>query len=200
MSLLQSSIKPALTALDGSARGFVYIIVGTLLLSACAHLATDKSSNSRSPSTIGPYSHITARILVMEPKHVWQAMLNWQSKQPDEGKIRIVHAASGRIVELLWKHDEMWLRDNQAESPKWRRIGREELVAHGIVISPQELSEFLGGHVPSGFQPKGPNKWIINRNNSHVRVEWNTQKKRLILSDIRHGRKATLIILNQHKT
>ena len=136
--------------------------------------------------------------MVMEPKHVWQAMLNWQAKQPSGGKIRIVHAISGRIVELVWQHNEMWLRDNQAESPKWRLISKEELAPHGIVISPQELSEFLSGRIPSGFQSKGPNRWIINRNNSHVRVEWDAQKRRLIFSDIKHGRKATLIILDSH--
>jgi len=165
------------------------LAVPILLLTACASLTADQSS------TIGPYHGITARIMVMEPKHVWQAMLDWQSGQSGKGKIRIVHAASGRIIEIFWQHNKMWLRDNQAESPKWRLIGREELVAHGIIISPQELSEFLGGRIPSGFQPKGPNRWIINRNNSHTRVKWNAQKKRLIFSDISHGRKATLIIL-----
>jgi len=170
----------------------------TLLLSAYTGLAADNPSGIRPSSTIGPYHRITARIMVMEPKHVWQAMMDWQAKQPTEGKIRIVHAVSGRIVEFFWQHDEMWLRDNQAESPKWRLISKEELASRGIVISPQELSEFLGGHVPSGFQPKGSNRWIINRNKSHIRVEWNAQKQRLIFSDIKHGRKATLFILSQH--
>ncbi|MDQ6960438.1 MAG: hypothetical protein Q9M27_05350 [Mariprofundaceae bacterium] len=160
-----------------------------LLLSACASLAAGESSG------IGPYHRVTARILVMEPKHIWQAIVNWQSERPDEGKMRIVHAVSGRIVEFSWQHDEMWLRDNQVESPKWRLVSKEELASRGMVISPRELSEFLGGHVPPGFQPKGLNRWTIHRNNSHVRVEWNAQKKRLIFSDIRHGRKATMFIL-----
>lgn len=168
----------------------VALVAPVLLLSACAGLVTDKISG------IGPYSRITARILVMQPNHVWQAMLNWQSEQPGEGKIRVVHAVSGRIVELRWQHDKMWLRDNQAKNPAWRPIRKEELVSHGIVISPQELSEFLASHVPSGFQPKGANRWVINRNNSHIRVEWNRQKQRLVFSDIKHGRKTTLIILN----
>jgi len=133
--------------------------------------------------------------MVMEPNHVWQAMVDWQAKQATEGKIRIVHAVSGRIVELRWQHGEMRLRDNQAENTAWRSISKEELMSHGIVISPQELSEFLGGRVPSGFQPKGSNRWMVNHNDNHVRVEWNAQKKRLIFSDIKHARKATMIIL-----
>jgi len=115
-----------------------------------------------------------------------------------EGKIRIAHAMSGRIVELRWQHDAMWLRDNQAKNPAWRPIRKGELVSHGIVISPQELSGFLGSHIPSGFQPKGTNRWISNRNNNYVRVEWNTQRQRLIISDIKHGHKAILIILESH--
>ena len=176
-------------------RGFVYIAASALLLSACASFPAYKSSGFRPPSAIGPYHRITARILVVDPKHVWQAMMDWQSEQPGEGSIRIVHAVIGRIVELRWRHDKMWLRDNQTESPKWRPVSKEELASRGMVISPQELSEFLGGHVPPGFQPKGPNRWTIHRNNSHIRVEWNAQKKRLIFSDISHGRKATMIIL-----
>jgi len=172
------------------------LVVLTLLLPACASLTANPSVANRSSSTIGPYHQITAKIMVMEPEHVWQAMLNWQSEQPDKGKIRIVHAVSGRIVEFRWQHDEMWLRDNQADSPKWRPTSSKELAANGIVITPRELSGFLGGHVPSGFQSRSLNLWIIQRNNSHVRVEWNAQKKRLIFSDIKHGRKATLIILN----
>jgi len=89
----------------------------------------------------------------------------------------------------------MWLRDNQARSPAWRVLSQEELASHGIVISPRELSGFLTGHVPPGFKTKGANRWFIHRNNSNIRVEWNAQKKRLIFSDIKHGRKATMIIL-----
>jgi len=47
-----------------------------LLLSACASLAADKPGHISSLSGIGPYKQITARILVMEPKHVWQAMMD----------------------------------------------------------------------------------------------------------------------------
>lgn len=133
----------------------------------------------------------------MEPEHVWQAMLDWQSKQSGAGKIRIVHAASSRIVELRWHQDDIWLRDNQSKNLKWRHINKDELATTGIVISPRELSEFLGGHVPSGFQSKGSNNWIIHRNNSHIRVTWKPQTKRLVFSDIKHGRKATLVILGK---
>ncbi len=166
------------------------------LLSGCVSLSTGQSFNTRPPlSVIGPYHRVTARILVMEPKHIWQAMMDWQSEQADEGEIRIVHALSGRIVQFRWRHDKMWLRDNQAGSPRWRPISKKGLASHGIIISPRELSEFLGGHVPSGFQPTGLNRWSTHRNNSHVRVEWNAQKKRLIFSDISHGRKVIIIIL-----
>ncbi len=181
-----------------------------LLLTASAGLACPVHANCSSesfrtgqtllaadkPSGIGPYRQITARILVMEPDHVWQAMMDWNARWPDEGKIRIVHAVNGRIVELRWQHNEMRVRDNQAKKPDWRSISKEELASHGIVISPRELSEFLGGHVPPGFLPKGSNRWIVSRNNSHVRVEWNARKKRLVFSDLKHGRKATLIILH----
>ncbi len=134
----------------------------------------------------------------MEPEHVWQAILNWQAKQADAGSIRIVHAISGRIIEIRWYENKMWMRDNQGENIKWRRIYQGELIAIGIVISPQELSEFLAGHVPSGFQSRNSDQWVIHRNHSHVRVLWKPRMQRLSFSDLKHGRKATLMILKNN--
>ncbi len=166
------------------------------LLSGCASLGTDHASNTRPlPSMIGPYHRITARILVVEPEHIWQAMMDWQSVQAGEGKIRIVHALSGLVVELRWQHDKMWLRDNQTGNARWHLIARKKLVSYGIIISPRELSGFLGGHVPSGFQLEGPNRWTAHRDGNRIRVEWNAQNKHLTFGDLSHGRKMTIIIL-----
>jgi len=90
----------------------------------------------------------------------------------------------------------MRLRDNQSDNPDWHSITNEDLTARGIVISPQELSEFLGGHVPSGFQSKGVNRWVIRRQNSNIRVQWDAKKRRMSFSDIRHGRNANIFIVS----
>jgi len=165
------------------------LAVFILLLSPRACLSADGRSD------IGPYAKITARILVAAPDHVWQAIMDWQSMYPGKGKIRIVHAVSGRIVELRWRGNEMWLRDNQDRQPVWRRIRMAKLISKGIVISPQELTVLLRGRVPPDFQTRRSHRWVIKRGGSLIRVEWNVRKKRLIFSDIKHGRKAVMVIL-----
>jgi len=130
---------------------------------------------------------------VIEPKRRWQVMLDWQANQTT-GHARLVHAASGNIVELRWKKDYIQLRDNHA--PDWRRVNMQQLAKHGIVISPHTLSLFLNGKIPPGFHKTSLNNWENRQNGSLIRVTWQHDIKRLTLSDIRHGRRATLMILN----
>ncbi|MDX8392629.1 MAG: hypothetical protein R8K53_08720, partial [Mariprofundaceae bacterium] len=142
-------------------------------------------------STIGPYHNISARLLVIEPKRRWQVMLDWQAQQT-HGRARLVHAASGNIVELRWRKDDIRLRDNR--SPNWRKINMQQLAEHGIVISPYTLSRFLAGQIPSGFHRKNAITWESKRDDALIRVVWHADGRRLIISDIRHGRRATLLI------
>ncbi|MDQ6986441.1 MAG: hypothetical protein Q9M25_01395, partial [Mariprofundaceae bacterium] len=135
--------------------------------------------------------NITARLLVIEPKRRWQVMLDWQA-QKTSGRARLVHAASGNIVELRWQKDDIQLRDNHA--PNWRKINMQQLAEHGIVISPYTLSRFLAGHIPAGFHRKNANTWESTRDGKLIRVIWQSERKQLIISDIRHGRRATLMI------
>ncbi|MDQ6986403.1 MAG: hypothetical protein Q9M25_01205 [Mariprofundaceae bacterium] len=157
-----------------------------LFISACASLPP-----SAEAPAIGPYHNITARLLVIEPKRRWQVMLDWQA-QKTSGQARLVHAASGNIVELRWQKDDIRLRDNHA--PNWRKINMQQLAEHGIVISPYSLSRFLAGQIPAGFRRKNANTWESKRGGKLIRVTWRNANKRLIISDIRHGRRATLII------
>ena len=141
---------------------------------------------------IGPYYSMSARLLVIEPERRWQVMLDWQATQT-RGHARLVHAASGNIVELRWQKDYIQMRNNHA--PDWRHVNMQQLAEHGIVISPFTLGIFLTGKIPPGFHKTGPNIWESHKNGSLIRVAWKNESKRLMLSDIRHGRRATLIIL-----
>jgi len=143
---------------------------------------------------IGPYHTIHARLLVIEPARRWQVMLDWQAESAAKGQARLVHAASNNVIELRWQQDDIELRDNH--SPQWRKVGIDQLAEQGIVVSPYILSQFLAGRVPPGFRSKKANHWESNKGGNLVRVIWSAASKRLELSDIKHGRRATLIILS----
>ncbi len=143
---------------------------------------------------IGPYRAIHARLLVIEPTRRWQAMLDWLADSPANGQARLVHAATNTVIELRWLRNNIQLRDSS--SPQWRRVGVDQLAEHGIIISPYILSHFLAGRIPPGFRNKGLNHWESNKGGNLIRVIWNGESQRLEFSDIRHGRRATLIILS----
>lgn len=134
----------------------------------------------------------------MEPNRRWQVMLDWQADTPSRGQARLTHAASGMVVELRWQRNDIRLRDSN--SPEWRKVSTEQLAEHGIVVSPYTLSQFLAGQIPPGFRKTGPDTWESKRSGGLVRVAWQAETQRLELSDIRHGRRATLIIIKGEKT
>jgi hypothetical protein len=158
------------------------------LFSSCASIPQPADAPG-----IGPYRTVSARLLVIEPERRWQVMLDWQADTPSRGQARLTHAASGMVVELRWFRNDIQLRDSN--SPGWRKISMKQLAEHGIVVSPYALSQFLAGQIPAGFRTTGPNAWESKHDADLVRVKWKAQIQRLEFSDIRHGRRATLMII-----
>jgi hypothetical protein len=168
----------------------IYCLLSIFLMTtACATLPETADAPG-----IGPYRTIHARLLVIEPTRRWQVLLDWQAESAAKGQARLVHAASNSVIELRWQQNDIELRDNH--SPQWRRVGIEQLAEQGIVVSPSTLSHFLAGRIPPDFRSKEANQWESNKDGNHVRVTWNDTSKRLEFSDIKHGRRATLIILS----
>jgi len=175
-------------------RGFLFSGLAALLfLTSCASLPAPEQA-----AGIGPYTSVHARLLVIEPSKRWQVLLDWHADSPTSGHARMSHAASNTVVELRWRHDDIELRDNKA--PAWRKLSTAQLAEQGIVVSPYTLSRFLAGRVPAGFKQREPNLWESRRTASIIRVQWHAQARRLELSDIKHGKRATLIILSGEET
>jgi len=86
----------------------------------------------------------------------------------------------------------MEIRDNQ--QPAWRPVEQAQLAEHGIVIPPQELAAILLGHMPAHFRQRTSNSWESNNGGKLIRLQWKQPSHKLTMSDIKHGRKATLII------
>ena len=171
-----------------SLRLILFSIPALLSLAACATLPEPSGAPG-----LGPYTSISGRLLVMDPARRWQVMLDWQADSPSDGQARLTHAASGTVVELRWQRNDIRLRDSNA--PTWRRVSTAQLAEQGIVLSPYALSQFLAGRIPPGFRETGSNAWERRQNGGPLRVHWIPGNQRLEISDIRHGRRAVLIIL-----
>jgi len=169
-------------------RALLFAIVAALLTNCVTTGVKQQSSTS-----IGPYNTFDGRLIVIEPKRRWQVTVQWNGT-PDEGTVRLIHAATQRIVELRWQSELMQLRDNQQMPQKWQNISREQLASHGIILPPQQLAEILAGQMPSALIEKNRGEWEGRIHGSFVKVKWLASNHRLEIMDISNGRQATLII------
>ncbi len=170
---------------------FTTISLAALGLTACIKPTIDV------PKLIGPYHELSGRLLVITPEGRWQVAIDYRSNTPAKGYLRLTHAASSRIIELRWQQENMEMRDN-GHSPAWSQISHAQLSEHGIVLKPVELATFLQGDIPAGFRSKGGGIWERHQQSSNgkhlIRVTWQPEGRRLIVSDIPQGKTATLII------
>lgn len=141
---------------------------------------------------IGPYHQFSGRLLVMEPNRRWQVSIDWRSPSAESGRLRLTHAATGTVVELIWQDRHMLLRDSG--HPEYRPVTLTELQDHGIVIPPWTLAAILLGRMPADFQATSPSAWEAHMDGALIRLQWNPDRRRLVLTDVTHGRQATLII------
>lgn len=162
-------------------------LLAALLLAACATVP----EHGGHQTTIGPYTTFDGRLIVIEPTRRWQVLVQWQGDSR-QGMARFTHAASGRVAEIRWQQQTIEMRDGT--NPVWRTIPFTQLAKHGIVLPPQQMAAMLTGHVPAGLHPNGNNRWEGHLHGSFIRIRWDGEKQRLELTDITHGRRATLII------
>ncbi len=160
-----------------------------LVMAGCA---ASHRANIGEAVSIGPYPAFTGRLIVIEPTRRWQVLLSWRATAPDHGWLRITHAATNTILELRWQGDAMEMRDNR--NPDWHTVNRARLAEHGIVIAPQELAAILLGRMPAHFHSVSANRWKSTNNGSMIQLQWTPKAHRLMMTDLKHGRKATLII------
>jgi hypothetical protein len=163
-----------------------------LLLAGCAGTSQYLPDESTKAVSIGPYPSFSGRLIVIEPAKRWQVLIKWKANQPEHGWLRMTHAATGTVIELRWQGEAMQVRDNR--EPAWRPIGLGQLSKHGIVIQPQTLAAILLGHMPSHFKQKDKQTWESRQSGSLIRLRWQAQAHKLTMTDLKHGRKATLII------
>ena len=164
------------------------MILLTLLMSACATIERHEAVSS-----IGPYQNFTGRLIVIEPTRRWQAVIHWDG-QPDRGQVRLIHAASNRIVLVSWEGEQIRMTDNQNPVDGWKHIDNSQLQSVGIILPPQQLAMILNGRVPHYLKEQKPNLWRGKIDGTLVLLKWIEARKRLEITDMAHGRKAILMI------
>lgn len=165
-----------------------FLLIG-LLLAACGKHPDTLPTQAH----IGPYTHFDGRLIVMEPNRRWQVSAHWQAED-EGGTCRLVHAMSGRIIDVRWQGAHIEMRDNQAADSEWHPVSKQVLSDHGIVLPPQMLSHILQGKLPAFLQAHGPNQWQGMYQGSMIQLQWQPEKQRLTIADIKHGRRASLLI------
>ncbi|HXH64678.1 MAG TPA: lipoprotein insertase outer membrane protein LolB [Mariprofundaceae bacterium] len=145
-------------------------------------------------SSIGPYPSFSGRLIVIQPTRRWQVEVDWKAATPSDGWLRLTHAASGRIVELTWHGSDLRLSDNQDPAHPEKTISEAQLASYGIVLPPPELAAILLGRMPPQFRATGPGRWEAHRNGDVIRIDWNAAARRLTLTDLARGNRATLLI------
>lgn len=163
---------------------FRIVLVG--VLAACA-----KQSPEIRTQTL---TEFTGRLIVIEPARRWQVLVNWHSTDRDSGKLRLTHAATGRIIELHWQKNQMRLRDNQAAFTSWKNIDLKDLASFGISLQPNDISLFLAGQTPSGFAVTAKNRWTGKRMDSLLKVKWIQNRNQLRITDATLGKTAILTV------
>lgn len=154
-----------------------------LLFSSCATITA--------PRNVPVYDAFSGRLIVITPKQRWQTTIQWRSPSEEEGWLRLTHAATGRIVELRWQGNRMWVRDNLAPQP--RSLEGKDLADQGIPLDPRTLSAFLHGRLQNATR-KGPRTWSMNTPTSRIELRWDRKGRRLTLLDAKHGNKALIVI------
>ena len=168
------------------------VVMAVLAISLLAGCATVSKTPEPTTPVIGPYPAFSGRLLVIEPNKRWQVSIDWHAEQPDTGELRLTHAASGTVIELNWQKPDMQLRDSR--HPRFRSLASAELAAQGLFLPPWTLASILLGNMPPEFEETRTGEWQAHLNDALVRLQWQQQEKRLTLTDITHGRQATLII------
>lgn len=158
-----------------------------LLAAGCAHVVNEQAAGG-----IEPYSSVHGRLAVIMPGKRWQVMLDWFAERPERGSLRLVHGATGRVIEVRWEQPEVFLRDSVA--PRWQPVSLDALERQGILLPPWELASILLGRMPDDFHAHGHLQWDARRKGALLRMQWEPEHRRLSLTDITHGRRIVLFL------
>ncbi len=138
-----------------------------------------------------PVSQFTGRLLVMDHSQRFQVEVDWKGDER-QGNLRLTHALSGRIVDIIWLEKEMVWRDNR-QSASWRMLSEKGLVEMGIAFPPWTLARVFTGKVPQTMKTTDNRNWKGSWEGRELRIRWASNQQRVELSEIKTGRKAVVV-------
>ncbi len=158
-----------------------------LLLGGCATTTAPVVTNP-----IGPYPAPHGRILLLG-KHRAQLLFRC-APSAEGGSCRFTHAASGRIVELRWRGDQIWQRSNSRDHQAWAPVARDALDEMGMVVTPATMMGLLSGTIPSWLHPKGSNRWQGRHHHATIALRWYPDQQRLEITNRSKGAQIRLLL------
>ena len=163
-------------------------LLGLLMLGACAkHVIEDRGSV--------PIEAFSGRLLVMATAKRFQVDIDWQGKE-DNGSLRLTHASSGRIVDVIWENRSMLWRDNLNHN--WQPLTEQALSEMGVILPPWVLAKVFLGDLPNSMKTKDnftwKGNWFYGGNKLDLKIRWSSDRKRVELVDMKHAKKAVVII------
>ncbi len=161
-----------------------------LLLTACSTL---QQPTLQQGSECKPWHNFNGQLSILESAHRWQVLIHWQADLKS-GNTRLTHAATGRIIELQWQGEKIYIRDNQATTTTWKSIQADTLMQYGIVLPPQTIAAILHYQIPPSLKAKGNNIWQGKLHDKTIRIRWQDHCHKLTMTDITQGRIAILRI------
>jgi len=163
-------------------------LCGLMLLGACAKHNIEHQS-------FVPVDTFSGRLLVMATTKRFQVDIDWQGDE-QKGALRLTHASSGRIVDVLWEHETMFWRDNKHVG--WRPLTEKELEEKGVLLPPWVLARIFMNDMPSSMETKDKlawkGSWIYKETTLDLSIRWASDRKRVELKDLKHGKKLVVII------
>jgi hypothetical protein len=160
------------------------VVLLLLTLAACA-------KHDAGQLSFLPITTFSGRLLVIDQKHRFQVEIDWQAEEK-QGKLRLTHALSGRVVHVTWQDEKMFWHDN-AQNISWEPLSRQALLDMGVILPPWVLAKVFLGDYPSTMHSKDNRLWKGRWGSNELKIKWASEQQRVELVDFKQGKRAVVI-------
>ena len=136
-------------------------------------------------ATFNPVHAFSGRLLVMTNTQRFQTEIDWRASD-SKGALKLTHASSGKIVELMWQRKEMRWRDSSRTS-LWQPVQKEKLEEMGILLAPWQLHRVFTGKLPATMETHDMRNWKGNWDGEKISVQWASAQQKVEISDFSRG-------------
>jgi len=138
-----------------------------------------------------PKQDFSGRLLVLSQKHRFQLDMDWAGNAT-QGKVRLTHGLSGRIVDVRWLNQTMTWRDNQ-QVLSWQTLTEDDLLEMGVIFPPWVMAKIFMGDLPDTMHTKNQRTWKGQIAKHELQIVWADTQQKVELVDLKRGKKAVVM-------